>query len=386
MKILKAEKPRLLSQIEQIKADPYAKRMWDKGVPFPVLVYDVPAWMANIIKQEALAAGIDAAVAKGCINCTVDKTDVIILGSRRGVRILAERLDRQGVSLPFLAKELRDLLSKRPFQLRMRDRILPLEQAVIMGILNLTPDSFSDGGMYNSKENAEARIKQIFDEGARFIDIGAVSTRPGHTLPDIGEEIARLKGVVAQAAKIAARYDAFVSVDTFRAPAAKLALDEGADFINDQHALKEQEMQELCAKSGVGVCVMHSGGGPDLVNEIFKFYEKKTSELALAGIEADRTIYDPGFGFGKTAEENYNLLRYLQELCTDDYPQLVGMSRKSMIGAATGEDVANRDAGTVAADTVALMAGAKIIRTHNVRNAMAALNIYKHVCKESITA
>lgn len=378
MRILKAEKPRLISQIERLKADNYAKKMWEKGVSFPILVYDVPAWMANIIKQEAIASGIDAAVAKGTVNCSVDKTDVLILGSRRGVRILADRLARQGVSLPFLAEELKQLLISPEDVIKMKDRVLSLKEPVVMGILNVTPDSFSDGGKYCNGEQIEARIKQIFDEGGTFIDIGAVSTRPGYVLPTVDEEQARLRGVVALAAKVAQSYGGFISVDTFRTPCARLAVEEGADLINDQRSLEDEGMSELCAAAGVGVCVMHTGGGEDIIDNIQKFYEQRALQAINSGIDLKSIVFDPGFGFGKTVAENYEVLRYLSELCAE-FPQLVGMSKKSMVGAATGEEVAGRGPGTVAADTVALCAGAKILRTHDVRAAVSTVNVYKAV-------
>ncbi len=368
---------RLTSQIEDIGADPFAFNMWEKGVSLPVRISGVPSGTANIIKQEALASGIDAAVCRGSVTCSVEATDVIILGSVRGLKLLIPRLKRQGFSLPLLASELEKLLKQEPAGiLDMRGRALALDTPRVMGIMNVTPDSFSDGGLYTSPLAQEARLRAIFEEGGLVADIGAVSTRPGHTVPPVEDELERLLPAVKTAVRIAAEYGGFVSADTWRYGVAKAALELGADMINDQSGLADTRIAELCAEFQAGVCIMHNeDAAGDLMQSVKIFFQNKTEQAVKAGIGRERIIIDPGFGFKKSLKENYLLLKYLKELCSLDYPLLVGISRKSMIGGATGRPAAERGAGTLAAETAAILNGAKIIRTHEVGRCCEAVKI-----------
>ncbi|MDR0454657.1 MAG: dihydropteroate synthase [Deferribacteraceae bacterium] len=372
------KKARLVSQIEDIGADCFAVEMWEKGVTLPVRIFGVPAGVANIIKQEALASGIDAAVSRGTVICSVDITDVIILGSVRGLKRLIPRLKRQGFSLPVLASELENLLEPSASDLFiMRDRKLPLNKPYIMGILNVTPDSFSDGGLYITEETQEAGIKKIFDDGAKFVDVGAFSTRPGHTAPPVEEEMRRLLPAVKIAVETVRKFDGFVSVDTWRYETVKAALELGADMINDQSGLSDPRIAALCAEFEAGICIMHNteNNNGDLLHNVKKFFRDKTEEAHAAGIEKSRIMLDPGFGFKKLPEDNYLLLKYFSELCNLGYPILAGLSRKSMIGCVTGKPVTDRDFGALAAEMAALMNGAAVIRTHNVGKCAEAVKI-----------
>jgi len=352
--------------------------MWEKGVSFPVRVFGVSSGVANIIKQEALASGIDAAVSRGSVTCSVDKTDVIILGSIRGLKLLVPRLKLQGFSLPALASELETLIEpavSRVFM--MRNRILELAKPYIMGILNVTPDSFSDGGIYITAKAQEAKIRAIFNEGARFVDIGAVSTKPDHTVPSVEEEMRRLLPAVKIAVEIAREYDGFVSADTWRYEAVKAAVELGADMINDQSGLSDQRVAVLCAESKTGICIMHNKEdmSGELLHSVKKFFIDKTEEVRAAGVEKCRIMLDPGFGFKKSLKDNYLLLKYFSELCTLDYPLLAGVSRKSMIGDVIGKPVIKRNSGTLAAEMAVLMNGAAVIRTHDVEQCADAVMI-----------
>lgn len=378
------DKDRLRYIINALGADPFAMQMWSKGIALPLKINNVPCAAANIIKQEALASGIDAAVARGVINCSVDKTDVLILGSVRGIKILAGRLRRQMFALPELADELESIAnggSAGCGTLRMRGRTLSLEKPRVMGILNTTPDSFSDGGSYLTAESIEKRARQIMDEGASFIDVGGVSTRPGFVMPPEDEEMKRVLPAVETAVKIAKEYGGFVSVDTMRTSVARRSLELGADMINDQFALADEGMGEVCAEYNAGVCLMHNPSDytaespikclDDIVSAFANYVQKASS----SGICKENIVLDPGFGFGKTFTDGYCVLHYLSELCNLDYPVLVGVSRKSMIGAALNKPVPERKYGTIALETAAALKGAKIIRTHDVAASVDAMSI-----------
>ena len=370
---------RLISQIEDIGADRFAvSNMWEKGVPLSVRVSAVPSGIANIIKQEALASGIDAAVCRGAVVCSVEVTDVIILGTVRGFKLLIPRLKTQQFSLPELAFELEDLLKfSVPEEFLMRNRALALNKPSLMGILNVTPDSFSDGGAYLTAEAQEARIKEIFDEGAQFVDVGAVSTKPGHVLPSAEEEIKRLLPAVKIAVEAAKGYNGFVSVDAWRYEVVKAALEFDIDMINDQSGLSDLRVAALCAKHKVGICIMHNkeSNTGDLLHNLKTFFRNKAEEALETGVEKTRIAIDPGFGFKKKSEENYLLLKYFSELCTLGYPVMAGVSNKSMIGDVTEKPVMERDAGSLAAEMVVLMNGAVVLRTHNVGKCMDAVRI-----------
>lgn len=269
-----------------------------------------------------------------------------------------------------------DILTK-VWKLAHGRRIELGNKSVLMGILNVTPDSFSDGGQYNSLDQAVEQAKRMNDEGAAIIDIGGESTRPGADAVSAKEEQARVLPVIEALAK---QGDHIISVDTYRASTAKLAVENGAHIINDVWGFqKDPEIASIAAEIGAGVCSMHTGRertkDADVINDQKKFLGKSLEVLERAGVQKDAIVLDPGFGFAKDPEENIELLSRLEELLELGYPLLIGTSRKRFIGHFTGRDDANRDIGTAATSVVARMKGGSIFRVHDVASNRDALNM-----------
>lgn len=351
--------------------------MHEKALGLAVRIPNVPCGAANIIKQEAIASGIDAIVTKGGVSCSVEKTDIIILGSVRGMKILASRLKRQPFSLSGLAAELEEILKPEKPVIMLRGKEIELDTPAVMGIVNITPDSFSDGGSYMDESAMKHRMEAVAAEGALFIDVGAVSTRPGFADVSIQEEKRRILPAVEMAVEVAKRYGIYVSVDSWRYDVLRECIDMGADLINDQSGLADVRVAALAAESGAGICIMHNNdyGADDLVDRLKSFLCDAAERAAAAGVGKKSIAIDPGFGFVKDVEGNFCVLHYLKELCNLGYPVLAGISRKSMLGSVTGRDVHERNAGTVAAETLAILHGASIIRTHDVGACVDAVKI-----------
>ncbi|HET9108176.1 MAG TPA: dihydropteroate synthase [Steroidobacteraceae bacterium] len=266
--------------------------------------------------------------------------------------------------------------------LHCRGRVLGLEQPVVMGVLNVTPDSFSDGGRFVRLDDAVQRGLQMAQEGAAIIDVGGESTRPGAQQVALDEELRRVVPVIA---RLRARTQAVLSVDTSKPEVMHAAAAAGAAMINDVRALREPGALEAAAASGCAVCLMHMLGEPgtmqdspsyqNVVVEVRQFLEQRVEACLEAGIGAERIVLDPGFGFGKTLQHNLELLRHLHELSVRDLPVLAGLSRKSMVGALTGRPPEERIHGSVALAVMAALNGARILRVHDVRATADALKI-----------
>ena len=253
-----------------------------------------------------------------------------------------------------------------------------------MGILNVTPDSFSDGGRHGSLDRALEHARRMIGEGAEIIDVGGESTRPGAAEVTVDEEIARTRPVVAA---LRADWDGLISIDTMKAPVAAAALEAGADIVNDVSGLTaDPAMAEVCAEGGCGVVVMHMQGDPrtmqlapryeDVVAEVRGFFEERLAALVAAGIDPEAICFDPGIGFGKSVEHNLALLRALPDLGVGGRPLLLGVSRKSFIGKILGStDLADRAWPTVAITARAREAGVMIHRVHDVKPNVEALRM-----------
>jgi dihydropteroate synthase len=259
---------------------------------------------------------------------------------------------------------------------------LDLSAPAVMGVLNVTPDSFSDGGRFSGRAAALDRARQMAHEGAAIVDVGGQSTRPGAVVIGVEEELARVVPVVeALCAELALP----VSVDTSRPEVMRAALAAGASMINDVVALRTPGALEAVAASSAAVCLMHMQGEPqtmqvaprydDVVAEVREFLERRVRAAEAAGIARARMVVDPGFGFGKLLEHNLRLLAGLGQLAPAGVPVLAGLSRKSMIGQLTGRPVNERLAGSVALAALAVERGASIVRTHDVAATLDAVRI-----------
>ena len=247
---------------------------------------------------------------------------------------------------------------------------------VLMGVLNVTPDSFSDGGEFFGAEPAVAHAEKMFDEGAQVIDVGGESTRPGSDPVNPEEELSRVLPVIRGILSV--RPAAIVSIDTYRSSTAEAALDTGARVVNDVTALGDPKMAGLVAERGCPIVLMHMLGEPksmqqdpryeDVVREVRDFLAERAERAISAGAEPENIILDPGIGFGKTLEHNLKLLNRLDSLVELGFPVLVGVSRKSFLGKITGsDDTKDRLFGTVAANVLAYERGASLFRVHDVR-------------------
>jgi dihydropteroate synthase len=267
-------------------------------------------------------------------------------------------------------------------KLALRDRILALAEPVVMGVLNVTPDSFSDGGIYADVDAAVARGEQMSAEGAVIVDVGGESTRPGAAPVTAQEEIRRVVPVIE---RLAVRIRASISVDTSRPEVIRAAVAAGASMVNDVRALSLRGALEAAAESGAAVCLMHMQGEPatmqdaprygDVVAEVREFLASRVAACEAAGIPRERICIDPGIGFGKTAAHNLELLAKLTGLGVAGRPILVGVSRKSVVGIITGRAPGDRLAGSVAFAALAVAGGASIIRAHDVAATLDAVRV-----------
>ena len=255
----------------------------------------------------------------------------------------------------------------------------------VMGIVNVTPDSFSDGGAHESAGAALRHCEQLIDEGADMLDIGAESTRPGSAAVPLEVELARVLPVVREAVQL----DVPISVDTCKSEVMRAVLDLGADIVNDVWALRQRGAREaVAAHPACGVCLMHMHRDPqtmqtapmegDVVPQVLSFWEQQAKALRALRVDSTRIVLDPGIGFGKTVAQNFALLARQHELLAAGYPLLVGWSRKSSLGAVTGIELAGeRVVPSVAAALLAVERGARIVRVHDVRETVAALAVHR---------
>lgn len=263
-----------------------------------------------------------------------------------------------------------------------------LDAVQVMGILNVTPDSFSDGGKFNSFDNALKQVEQMIDNGVDIIDIGGESTRPGAVDVSVQDEILR---VIPLLKAIKSRFDINVSIDTSKSEVMSEAIIYGADMINDVRALQNKGCLDVVAQSDIAICLMHMQGMPrtmqenplydDVINDILDFFKQRIQCCEQRGINKERLILDPGFGFGKTLAHNYEVLAHFAQFTTLGLPVLAGISRKSMIGNLLNREVDERLAGSLTAAIVAVQQGANIIRVHDVQESVDAINILKAVAQ-----
>ena len=266
---------------------------------------------------------------------------------------------------------------------------LDLGRPLVMGILNVTPDSFSDGTGELSIERAVERAHRMVEDGADMIDIGGESTRPGAEPVPLQEELDRVLPVIEALYSL----DIPLSVDTFKPGVMQGVLEAGADMINDIRALCEPGALEAVAPANCGLCIMHMQGDPrtmqhspqytDVVQEVRGFLEERTQVLEQAGVAANRVVLDPGFGFGKTAGQNYTMLRKLDSMRVGEYPWLLGFSRKSMLGHVVGREPRERLAASLAAALYGLEKGGHILRVHDVAETVDAVKIWRTIKDES---
>lgn len=260
------------------------------------------------------------------------------------------------------------------------------KKVYVMGILNITPDSFSDGGEFCEPDQAMRQVEKMIADGADLIDVGGESTRPGHKQISDEEEIERVVPVIRF---IKERYDIPVSADTYKSRVAKAALDAGADLLNDIWGFRyDENMAAVAAEYDAAVCLMHNRETTvyrDFVNDVKEDLKKCLAVAEKYGVKEEKIILDPGIGFGKTYEQNLEMMNHLEEICEMGYPVLLGASRKSVIGLTLDLPVTEREEGTIATSVIGAMKGCDFIRVHDVRANVRALRMTEAIQKSGKT-
>nr|WP_207730216.1 dihydropteroate synthase [Clostridium botulinum] len=360
----------------------------------PLKIFNVLAPAANIIKQEILALGGDCAVNKYCINCKVETSDIILLGTKRQYKKLLQKLKCMTFfRIEEIVGELENYIKNNgDVKTVLKDgREINYENLKVMGIINCTPDSFYEGSRKDSIEEALKTAEKMLKEGAEILDIGGESTRPGSDPVDEEEEIKRVVPVIRE---IKNKFkDVIISIDTYRANTAKAAIEAGADIVNDISAMKyDENMVKVVKEYDVPVILMHVKGKPkdmqvepaygDLMKEIHLYFNERIDYCKAHGISDDKIILDPGIGFGKTVEHNLKIMNRIEELKSFNLPVLLAASRKATIGKVLGNLPAEeRLEGTIALSCLAVDAGIQMVRVHDVKENIRAIRMLEAVRK-----
>ncbi len=358
-------------------------------IPLKLLEVRTPA--ANIIKQEMLAAGGDAVTPAGAVNCAVKYVDVLLLGTLKAYGALLAKLELMPwFGLPRVAEDIKAALQPAELKTTLADgRVLTYEKLCVMGILNITPDSFYAGSRVPQLQTVLERAGKMLADGAGILDIGGESTRPGSDSVDGEEERRRVLPVIEALRKEYPK--AVLSVDTYRADTAEAALAAGADIINDISAMEaDARMADVVEKSKAPIILMHMRGTPknmqqnceykNVVEEVAVYLAQRAQLLRERCVGADKIILDPGIGFAKDVQQNLLLLRDLHTLTSFGYPVLLAASRKSTIGAVLGGVPAEeRLEGTIATSLQAVYAGAQMVRVHDVLENVRAIRMLEAI-------
>jgi dihydropteroate synthase len=393
-----ADPSQAIAELKRIGAD---SRSWEIMAPkalFRVIkISPVPFPAATVLKQEMLSLGGEAAVARGVLTARAKRSAVLLMGTMGQLRALTEKIRGQPFGLAGLSDKLADLLgdaesSARP-PLKFRGRELPVcDRPHVMGVLNVTPDSFSDGGQYDTVEAAADRAHQMVAEGADIIDVGGESTRPGAKPVGLKEELGRVIPVIE---RLCDELSVPLSIDTYKSEVARQALRAGAHMVNDISALRfDPHMGRLVARRGAALILMHMKGTPrnmqrcphydDVISEIYQFLDRQIDQALQAGIARDHLVIDPGIGFGKRLQDNLVIINRLNEFLGLHRPLLVGLSRKSFIGQVLDVPVDQRLEGTAAAVALAVAGGANILRVHDVKEMIRVIHLARAVSQMSI--
>jgi len=362
------------------------KLMKDKSLHFNLKVEGIAPRTANLLKQEMLSLGGDAALDGRGIDCSAKWTDVILMGTQKQFEKLILKLD-QYPDLQLLSQSLKETvnnISKTHYIIRCRKRTFTLgRRTLLMAILNITPDSFSNGGLYFDKDKAIIQGLRMVEEGADILDIGGESTKPGSKPLGLEEELHRVIPVIESLAK---ELDVPISIDTYKSAIAQKAIEAGAEMVNDISGLHfDPNLAKVAAKEETPLVLMHIRGTPEtmqkdvhynsLFSEILQYLKDSIQRAESAGLDPEQIIIDPGIGFGKTVEDNLLIIKNLSEFRALGKPILLGTSRKSFIGKTLNADVGERIEGSLASIAIGVLNGAHIIRCHDVLQAKKAIAV-----------
>ena len=366
------------------------KHMAGKAVFRVLKLKNIIPTQANIIKQEMLSRGGEAAVTRGTVNYSVEQTDMLLMATERQYKQLCQKLKLQPFKLKALAESIEQtiaaLQSHPAYQINCRGLNIEMRRrTLVMGILNVTPDSFSDGGKFDNSDQALQHARQMVADGADIIDIGGESTRPGHKIISTEEEINRVIPVIE---KLAAELTVPLSVDTSKAQVAKRALQAGAHIINDVWAGQaDAGMFQVVADFQAPLILMHNQRGnqySDLLADIIEYLGQAAETAIATGVAPQKIIIDPGIGFGKNLEQNIEVMKRLGELQGLGYPVLLGTSRKSMIGNTLNLPVDQRVEGTAATVTYGITKGVDIVRVHDVKEMVRVCRMTDAIVRDDI--
>ena len=362
----------------------YTEAMLLKSDFLRLKIFDLTVIQANILKQTALSKGCDCAVHAGCLNNSVEKTDAILFGTKAQILQIVKSFENQQFKMPVLAKEIYKA-AKIDDEMKAAEPQVPPQKPLIMGVLNLTEDSFSDGGKYLEFDKAVSHSDEMITQGADIIDIGAESTRPGADEISPEKQTERIIPVLKELLK---KYPEMIfSVDTRSGIVAKEVLKISKDvIINDVSGLCfDEKMADIVAKNNAKIIICHSSSIPkdmqvhtdykNIVDDIYKFFVEKISILTQKGLPKEKIILDLGFGFGKTVEQNFELIKKSNEFLTLDCPILAGISRKSFIQKTVPDG--DFDNLTAALCGELLLKGTTIFRVHNVKKAKEVLTLFQ---------
>lgn len=358
-----------------------------------LLLEDIRLYAANILKQNMLSIGGDVAVHRSAISGKVETSDCLIMGDIRHYRCLVEKLRLQP-GLETIAEAIEQQIFHEPkgLTLKLCSKDYHWERTpVIMGILNITPDSFSDGGQWYDPERALEHALEMVHQGADIIDIGGESSRPGAVTIDTREEISRVVPVIK---KLASQVSVPISIDTRKASVAEAAVDAGACLVNDiSSASHDARMLDAVKRTGAGIILMHMRGTPqsmqhdtsysDIIGEIYEYLEARINLCLDNGISHLSVLIDPGIGFGKNLEGNLQIIHHISEFKSLGFPVVLGHSKKSFIGSILNTSGGERQKGTDAVSAWAVAQGVDVLRVHDVGSA-CQIKCMLHAIKASI--
>lgn len=394
MQIIEAASQEEIKKIMgEIKVDPYGiKIMAPKATGFLLKINSVSNITANILKQEMLSLGADAAIARGALTGGVRITDCLLMGTLSQYLGLREKLKRQPFGLDKLGEDIFTTLAgyqKNRFILALPQgvKIDIGKRTYLMGVINVTPDSFSNDGLYaKPKSEIVGRALGLIDDGADIIDVGGESSRPQAKPVRLSEELKRTIPVIRALSK---RTKTPISIDTYKPDVAEQALDNGAGIINDITGLGNDKMLKVASRYKATVVIMHMKGTPSdmqrspkyssVIEELIGFFRARIEKARQAGIKEGKIILDPGIGFGKTVRHNLEILRRLKEFKTLGMPILIGTSRKSFLGKILNAATQERIYGTVSSCILAAKNGANILRVHDCLALKQALKVLEAV-------
>jgi dihydropteroate synthase len=376
-----------IHQMKKVGVDPTGiKLMEGKTLHFNLKLEGIDPRTSNLLKQEMLSLGGDVAVDKRGLDCSSMQTNALLMGTQKHFEKLTLKLEQYPDLHPLgqSIKETIKNISKTHYSIRCRKRTLPLgKQTLLMGILNVTPDSFSDGGLFFDREKAVAHGLRMVEEGADIIDIGGESTRPGSKPLELEEELRRVIPLIESLAK---EIDVPISIDTYKSGVAQRAIESGAEIINDISGLHfDPTLAQVAIKEDVPIILMHIRGTPEtmqknvhyesLFSEILQYLKDSIQKAESAGLDPHQIIIDPGIGFGKTVEDNLLIIKNLYEFRILGKPILLGTSRKNFIGKILNAEAGDRLEGTLSSTAIGVLNGAHIIRSHDVLQTKKAIAV-----------